>query len=49
MPVTIMFTDIEGFTELTDRKGEEHSNHVRHLHDELLDGIITRDGAGLIA
>lgn len=46
--LTIMFTDIEGFTELTDREGEEHSNRVRRLHDTLLDGIITRGGAGLI-
>lgn len=46
--LTIMFTDIEGFTELTERKGEEHSNHVRALHDTLLEGIITRDAAGLI-
>ena len=46
--LTIMFTDIEGFTELTDREGEEHSNRLRHRHDEVLDGVITRGNAGMV-
>jgi class 3 adenylate cyclase len=46
--LTIMFTDIEGFTDLTDREGEEHSNRLRRLHDQILDGIITRGDSGLV-
>ena len=46
--LTIMFTDIVGFTALTDAKGEQHSNEVRRLHDEVLESVITADGAGVI-
>jgi len=46
--LTIMFTDIQGFTQLTDQKGERHSSQVRALHDEVVEGIITRGNAGLI-
>jgi class 3 adenylate cyclase len=46
--LTIMFTDIKGFTQLTDEKGEEHANKVRRLHDDVLERIITAEGAGII-
>jgi class 3 adenylate cyclase len=46
--LTIMFTDIVGFTQLTDEKGEHHSNEVRRLHDEVLEKAITKDGAGVV-
>ena len=46
--LTIMFTDIVGFTQLTDERGEHHSNEVRHLHDEVLEGAITEGAAGLV-
>ena len=46
--LTIMFTDIVGFTQLTDEKGEHHSNEVRRLHDEVLEGAITEGGAGIV-
>lgn len=46
--LTVMFTDIEGFTELTDSRGEEHANRVRRIHDDVLEGIITRDESGIV-
>jgi class 3 adenylate cyclase len=46
--LTIMFTDIKGFTQLTDEKGERHSNEVRRLHDEVLERVVTAKGAGII-
>lgn len=46
--LTIMFTDIVGFTQLTDERGERFSNEARRLHDEVLVGTITEGGAGLV-
>lgn len=46
--LTIMFTDIEGFTRMTDERGERHSAEVRRVHDELVEGAITRGSAGLV-
>ncbi len=46
--LTIMFTDIVGFTQLTDKKGEHHSNEVRRLHDEVLETVITEGDAGVV-
>ncbi len=46
--LTIMFTDIVGFTRLTDERGEQHSNAVRRLHDDVLESVITRDDAGVV-
>jgi class 3 adenylate cyclase len=46
--LTIMFTDIVGFTELTEEKGERHSNEVRRLHDEVLEAAVTDGDAGLV-
>jgi class 3 adenylate cyclase len=46
--LTIMFTDIVGFTELTEEKGERYSNEVRRLHDEVLETAVSEGGAGLV-
>jgi class 3 adenylate cyclase len=46
--LTIMFTDIVGFTQLTDERGERFSNEARRLHDEVLVGTITEGGAGIV-
>jgi class 3 adenylate cyclase len=46
--LTIMFTDIKGFTELTERKGEQYATQFRMKHDEILTQVIEEDGAGLI-
>ena len=46
--LAIMFTDIVGFTEMTEEHGEQASAKLRHLHDEIFTQIITKDGAGEI-
>src|ERR1035438_7630201 len=46
--LTIMFTDIQGFTRLTEERGDAFSNEVRQTHDSLLVPIIERDGAGRV-
>jgi class 3 adenylate cyclase len=46
--LTIMFTDIQGFTRLTEEKGDAFSNEVRRAHDGLLVPIIERDGSGRV-
>jgi len=46
--LTIMFTDIKGFTELTEQKGEQYATQYRIHHDEILTQVIEADGAGLI-
>jgi class 3 adenylate cyclase len=43
-----MFTDIKGFTELTEQKGEQYATQYRIHHDEILTQVIEEDGAGLI-
>ncbi len=46
--LTIMFTDIQGFTRLTEERGDAFSNQVRQEHDGILVPIIERDGAGRV-
>ena len=46
--LTTMFTDIEGFTEVTERRGDIYSVKLRQAHDALLSGIIESDGQGLV-
>lgn len=46
--VTTMFTDIKGFTEITERKGDEYSHSLRQAHDNLLKEIIEADDKGVI-
>ncbi len=46
--LTIMFTDIQGFTKLTEDRGDAYSNEVRQAHDALLVPIIERDGSGRV-
>jgi class 3 adenylate cyclase len=46
--LTVMFTDIKGFTELTEQKGEHYANEFRIRHDEILTEVIEAEGAGLI-
>ncbi|PCJ59954.1 MAG: hypothetical protein COA79_09110 [Planctomycetota bacterium] len=46
--LTIMFTDIKGFTKMTETKGEEYSNVCRRKHDEILVGIIEENQSGKV-
>ncbi len=46
--LTIMFTDIKGFTELTEQKGEQYATQFRNHHDAILTQVIEEEGAGLI-
>jgi class 3 adenylate cyclase len=46
--LTILFTDIQGFTKLTEEKGDGFSNEMRRAHDALLVPVIERDGAGRV-
>src|SRR5580700_2702401 len=46
--LTIMFTDIQGFTRLTEERGDAFSNEVRRAHDGILGPLIEREGAGRV-
>ncbi|MFQ3232112.1 MAG: class 3 adenylate cyclase, partial [Reinekea sp.] len=46
--LTVMFTDIEGYTELTERKGDSYVAKLRQYHDELLKTIIEENGSGMV-
>jgi class 3 adenylate cyclase len=46
--LTILFTDIKGFTQITEEHGEVHSNRLRRQHDELAVPVIERDGGGRV-
>jgi class 3 adenylate cyclase len=46
--LTIMFTDMKGFTQTTEQKGDEYSMKLRKLHDNLLTETIEEGGAGKI-
>lgn len=44
--LAIMFTDIEGFTQLTERRGDTYAITVLEAHNDLLKQIVERDGRG---
>lgn len=46
--LTILFTDIKGFTRITEEQGEAYSNKLRRQHDEIVVPIIERDGGGRV-
>jgi class 3 adenylate cyclase len=46
--LTILFTDIKGFTRITEEHGEAYSNKLRRHHDELIVPVIERDGGGRV-
>ena len=46
--LTILFTDIKGFTRMTEEHGEAYSNNIRRHHDALVVPIIERDGGGRV-
>ncbi|MGA2142614.1 MAG: adenylate/guanylate cyclase domain-containing protein [Brevinematales bacterium] len=46
--LVILFTDIKGFTKLTEEKGEQYSGMIRKYHDEILTGAIEENKIGLV-
>ena len=46
--LTIMFTDIKGFTEMTEVRGEQYSTRLRRIHDEILAKVIVAAGGTII-
>ena len=46
--LTILFTDIKGFTKITEDHGEAYSNKLRRQHDDLIVPILERDGGGRV-
>jgi class 3 adenylate cyclase len=46
--LTIMFTDIQGFTALTENKGETYVHELHHEHDRILVDTIEEGGAGVV-
>ncbi|MFP4384183.1 MAG: adenylate/guanylate cyclase domain-containing protein [Spirochaetia bacterium] len=46
--LTIMFTDIKGYTSLTEDKGDKYAQDIRQAHDKILTEVIQEDGDGLI-
>jgi class 3 adenylate cyclase len=46
--LVIMFTDLKGFTALTEEKGDNFSNTLRKFHDETMTRVIETDNVGKI-
>jgi len=46
--LTVMFTDIQGFTLMTETKGEVYSAEIRDQHDAILTREIEKNNRGLI-
>lgn len=46
--LTVMFTDIENYTVMTEQKGDAYSAQLRGYHDDIMRKIIEGDDAGLI-
>ncbi len=46
--LTIMFTDIQGFTALTENKGETYVHALHEAHDTILVETIEKNGDGIV-
>lgn len=46
--LTVMFTDIKGYTELSEQQSENYVTALRNAHDQLLINTIEADKAGLV-
>ncbi len=46
--LTILFTDIKGFTRMTEEHGEAYSNKIRKHHDDIVVPVLERDGGGRV-
>ncbi len=46
--LVILFTDIKGFTEIAERRGDRHAVELLRRHDEIVVKAIEEGGAGLV-
>ncbi len=46
--LVILFTDIKGFTEIGERRGERHAVELLRGHDEIVAKAVEEGGAGLV-
>ncbi|MGM0443964.1 MAG: adenylate/guanylate cyclase domain-containing protein [Fibrobacterota bacterium] len=46
--LVIMFTDIEGFTAITENQGERYSAQLRKHHDEIVVPCVEKNDAGMV-
>lgn len=46
--LTIMFTDIQGFTALTEKRGETYVHKLHSEHDKIVVECVERDGCGIV-
>jgi class 3 adenylate cyclase len=46
--LTIMFTDIQGFTALTENNGEAYVHAIHEAHDKILVDTVEDNGAGVV-
>lgn len=46
--LTIMFTDIQGFTALTEERGETYVHALRSEHDAIISECVERGGSGIV-
>ncbi|MFT6632001.1 MAG: class 3 adenylate cyclase [Bacteriovoracaceae bacterium] len=46
--LTILFTDIVGYTEYTEKNGDQKANEVRKIHDEIMKEKIEHNSQGKI-
>ncbi len=46
--LVILFTDIKGFTEIAERRGDGHAVELLRYHDEIVVRAIEEGGAGLV-
>lgn len=46
--LAIMFTDVVGSTRATELLGDQAYSRLRHVHDDLIRNIVSRDGIGTV-
>jgi class 3 adenylate cyclase len=46
--LVILFTDIKGFTEIAERRGDRHAMELLHGHDAIVVKAVEEGGAGLV-
>ncbi len=46
--LTIMFTDIQGFTALTEERGESYVHKLHSEHDKIIVECVEKDGCGIV-